>query len=276
MKRQRSGATTGSSGRPARQPTQTLFVGLLLLVFMCMVWSLLAGIRLPTFFQRLFGLVNALLAMLVVMFAIREYGKRYNRLPLPWFGRVSTSRIAGGLTFLAVFGWWLSPWAPIPAGPAEPDLLRLLEQGLDVPQLCLVDENLASVDPPTPSAAAREAAALVVASADPFRQALVAIARGRYVDAETLLDRVEHAGGASARDIQLIRALLDCYAGRYDAASRRYGELLRQQPMYEDFLRTALSPPCWPAISTRRIVAPSRFTSKLKCAPANRSACIRP
>ena len=30
------------------------------------------------------------------------------------------------------------------------------------------------------------------------------------------------------------------------------------------FLRTALSPPCWPAISTRRIVAPSRFTSKLK------------
>ncbi len=32
------------------------------------------------------------------------------------------------------------------------------------------------------------------------------------------------------------------------------------------FSRMALSPPCWPAISTRRIVAPSRFTSKLKCA----------
>ena len=120
MKRQRSGATTGSSGRPARQPTQTLFVGLLLLVFMCMVWSLLAGIRLPTFFQRLFGLVNALLAMLVVMFAIREYGKRYNRLPLPWFGRVSTSRIAGGLTFLAVFGWWLSPWRRFQRGLPSP------------------------------------------------------------------------------------------------------------------------------------------------------------
>lgn len=235
MKRQRSDAAA-ASGRPVRQPTHTLFVGLLLLVFMCMVWSLLTGIRLPTFFQRLFGLVNALLVMLVVMFAIREYGKRYNRLPLPWFGRVSTSRIAGGLAFLAVFGWWLSPWAPIPAGPAEPDLLRLLEQGLDVPQLCLVDENLASVDPPTPSAAAREAAALVGTDTDPFRQALVAIARGRYVDAERLLDRAEHAGGVSAREIQLVRAQLDCYAGHYDAASQRYGELLKGQPMYEDFL----------------------------------------
>jgi tetratricopeptide (TPR) repeat protein len=213
-----------------------LFVGLLLLVFMCVVWSMFTGIRLPTFFQRLAGLVNSLLAMLVVMFAIREYGKRYNRLPLPWFGRVSTSRIAGGLTFLAVFAWWLSPWAPIPAGAAEPDLVRLLEQGLDVPQLCLIDDNLASVDPPTPSTAAREAAALVAPDANPFRMALVMIARGRYADAENLINQAEQAGGISAREIQLVRAQLDCYAGRYDAASRRYGELLRQQPMYEDFL----------------------------------------
>ena len=82
---------------------------------MLMVWFV-GPAQLPLFFQRLVGLVNALLAMLVVVFAIREYGKKYNRLRWPVFGRVSTSKVAGSLAFIAVAAWWLSPWAPIPPG----------------------------------------------------------------------------------------------------------------------------------------------------------------
>ena len=147
-----------AAARPPRQPTRTLIAGLLWIVFMLVVWFQAPGIRLPTFFQRLVGIANALLTMLVVMFAIREYGKRLNRLPLPLLGRVSTSRIAGGIVFLAVLGWWISPWAPIPAGPPEPDLWDMLEQGSGTPLLQVVDRNLATLVPPVPSADARLAA----------------------------------------------------------------------------------------------------------------------
>src|ERR1700676_4478017 len=139
---------TAAAGRTPRQPRRTLIAGLVLLVFMLLVWCQAPGVPLPTFFQHLVGLANALLAMLVVVFAIREYAKRYNRLPLPWFGRISTSRVAGVATFLAVCGWWLSPWAPLPADRGEPDLWRLLEQPLSMPLLSLDDAELATINPP--------------------------------------------------------------------------------------------------------------------------------
>jgi hypothetical protein len=51
--------------------------------------------------------------MVTAMFAMREYGRSYNRLRIPGIGSVRTSVILGGLVFLAVFAWWLTPWAPI-------------------------------------------------------------------------------------------------------------------------------------------------------------------
>jgi hypothetical protein len=68
---------------------------------------------LPLFFQRLVGVVNALLSMVTVMFAVREYGRGYNRLRLPAIGSVRTSIVLGAVVFLAVLTWWFSPWAPI-------------------------------------------------------------------------------------------------------------------------------------------------------------------
>lgn len=76
-----------------------------------------SAVKLPIFFQRLIGLVNALLAMVTAMFAMREYGRSYNRLRIPGIGSVRTSVILGGLVFLAVFAWWLTPWAPIQPMP---------------------------------------------------------------------------------------------------------------------------------------------------------------
>ena len=98
---------------------RTMFCGALLVIFFVVVYFLLpapdswARAELPIFFQRLVGLVNALLAMVTAMFAVREYGKSYNRFRVPGLGSLRTSWIVGGIVFLAVLGWWFSPWAPI-------------------------------------------------------------------------------------------------------------------------------------------------------------------
>ena len=98
-----------------RQPTGTYLAATILVVFLVMVFF--AGpAELPRFFQRLVGFANALLAMLVMVFAIREFGKRVNRFRVPGLGRLSTSKLAGAAVFALVLAWWLSPWAPIHAG----------------------------------------------------------------------------------------------------------------------------------------------------------------
>ncbi|HEV3417213.1 MAG TPA: tetratricopeptide repeat protein [Pirellulales bacterium] len=231
-------ASAPTAARPLRQPTRTRLTGLILLAFMLVVFFV-GPAELPVFFQRLVGIVNALLAMLTVVFAIREYGKKYNRLRWPLVGRVSTSKVAGSLTFVAVFGWWLSPWAPIPAGEAEPDLWRLLEHGLDEPMLTLADRQLATIAAPMPSAAARHAAKGISTESSPFPQALRAVAEARFDDANILLTKLEQdrATGRDMREtIRAARAQADLYAGRFAEASGHFGELLGDEPRREDYL----------------------------------------
>ncbi|HKD36125.1 MAG TPA: hypothetical protein VKB78_04970, partial [Pirellulales bacterium] len=74
-----SPAAPRGAPRPPRQPTRTRLTALILAAFLLIVWFV-GPAQLPVFFQRLVGLVNAILAMLLVVFAIREYGKKYNRL----------------------------------------------------------------------------------------------------------------------------------------------------------------------------------------------------
>jgi hypothetical protein len=99
---------------------RTLLCVGLLLAFYVVVFFLVPDAlpaKLDIFFQRLIGLANALLAMVTAMFAMREYGRSYNRLRIPGVGSVRSSVILGGLVFLAVFAWWLTPWAPIEPMP---------------------------------------------------------------------------------------------------------------------------------------------------------------
>ncbi len=227
--------------RSARQPTRTRTTGLILLAFMLVVWFVAPG-QLPLFFQRLVGIVCALLAMLLVVFAIREYGKKYNRLRWPFIGRVSTSKVLGTLTLLAVFALWVSPWAPIQPIQSEPDLWRLLEQGLDAPLLVLADRTTAIIAPPAPSEAARQLASAVTADSPAFPQALKAVVESNFSVADAILDRLERDENGNAELLELVRAAragADLYAGRYDEASRHYRELLAQQPRREDYLAHA-------------------------------------
>jgi hypothetical protein len=222
--------------RGTRQPTRARFAGLLLLVFMLIVWFAAPDLRLPRFFQLLVGAVNAILAMLVVIFAIREYGKKYNRLRWPLLGRVSTSKVAGAATLAAVFGWWLSPWAPIRAGESEPDLWRMLERQLDVAQLVLLDEKTPALAPPIPSPAMQSAANRIEPTDPPFRRALKAIVAGDSAEAIRLLDEVEKNHATEYDVLEMTRAQAEMYSGQFAAASRRFGRLLERQPRREEFL----------------------------------------
>jgi hypothetical protein len=94
------------------RPQRTAVAAVILVAFLTVAWFAAPPV-LPLFFQRLVGVTGALLAALVAVFAVREFGKRYNRLRLPWLGRISTSQAVGIVVFLAVLAWWLSPWAPI-------------------------------------------------------------------------------------------------------------------------------------------------------------------
>ena len=106
--------------RTAKQPRGTLVAAAVLAAFMVIVYFAAPDVVLPTFFQRLVGIANASIAMLVVIFAVREFGNRWNRVRVPGLGRVNTSKVLGALVFVAVLAWWLSPWAPIQAASAGP------------------------------------------------------------------------------------------------------------------------------------------------------------
>jgi hypothetical protein len=180
--------------------------------------------------------------MLLVVFAIREYGKKYNRLRWPLVGRVSTSKVLGTLTFIGVLALWLSPWAPIQPIQSEPDLWRLLEQGLDAPLLVLSDRDTAIIAPPAPWEAAQRLASAVTANSPPFPRALKAIVESRFNDADALFDRLERDERRNPESLELVRAAraqADAYAGRYDEANRGYRELLAGQPRREAYLAHA-------------------------------------
>jgi membrane associated rhomboid family serine protease len=68
--------------------------------------------RTPTFVQRIVAVAASLLAMLTVVFALRDWGY-YQSVSLPLVGRVKWSTLVGGCVFLAVFAWWVSPWTPL-------------------------------------------------------------------------------------------------------------------------------------------------------------------
>ncbi|MDZ4817533.1 MAG: hypothetical protein SGJ20_01020 [Planctomycetota bacterium] len=84
----------------------------LLAAFMVVVYFA-APAALPLFFQRMVGLVNAMLAMIAAMFAVREYARGYNRVRVPGLTRLHTASWVGSAVLIAVMVWWCSSYAPI-------------------------------------------------------------------------------------------------------------------------------------------------------------------
>ena len=112
-----TGAAPRNTLMKLRQPPKaTLKSAGLLLTFYLLVYF--AGpTELPAAMQRFVGVVNAVLAMLVVLFADAELGGERLQLRVPFLPAQTVGRVAAGAVFLLVLAWWLSPWAPIAAMP---------------------------------------------------------------------------------------------------------------------------------------------------------------
>jgi len=108
---------TGNSVRLLRQldrtPRATLMALAMLVAFYWVVYFA-APAHLPYLLQRFVGLSNALLAMVLVLFADSELGPRL-RLATTWRASRLAS-VAAATVFIVIFAWWLSPWAPIQVG----------------------------------------------------------------------------------------------------------------------------------------------------------------
>jgi hypothetical protein len=87
-----------------------LFSAVVLVVFYVVVFYAVHP-RMPLLLQRLVGVSNAMLAMLVAIFAAGEIRKRR---PSAEKRRITLlGQIVGLIVFVLVLAWWLSPWAPI-------------------------------------------------------------------------------------------------------------------------------------------------------------------
>jgi hypothetical protein len=104
--------------RARRPPQAATFTASLLGVVLLLAYFA-APPRLPLNMVVLVGLVCATLAMLLVVFSAREYGVGHTTCKIA-FWRVGVDHLAGGLLFVLVLCWWLSPWAPIhPSRPTR-------------------------------------------------------------------------------------------------------------------------------------------------------------
>ena len=105
-----------SSVQPARAlkklsaGPQATFMSLVVLAVFYLVVFFAAPQELPYFMQRLVGLSNALLAMLVVLFADAELGlfrtSRSKR-------SILSAPLVASIVFIVIFLWWCSAWAPL-------------------------------------------------------------------------------------------------------------------------------------------------------------------
>lgn len=101
------------SARDRREPKATVMTASLIGLLLLMAWFV-APPAVPRLLQALVGLVNATLAMLLVVFAAREYGFAYRKRRVLGY-RLGAEHLLGGVLFVVVLCWWLSPWAPIKA-----------------------------------------------------------------------------------------------------------------------------------------------------------------
>jgi tetratricopeptide (TPR) repeat protein len=210
----------------------TIVTGVILLVFFVAVFFALPD-RLPRLMLYLLGITNAVLMLLLPMFASREYGHGLTKRQLPLFGQVDLGTVGGVLLSLATFGWWLSPFAPIGVGiPSADEMAQRLSEELTLATLTMPDKVLAVIEPPFPPEPLAIQAARIPNEAPAYARLIKAIAERRYADASILADRA--AGeGADAQKLLLARGQIEVFSGNYSDAPAHF---LAASEMNQDVL----------------------------------------
>lgn len=197
-----------------RQPKATIIAAVLLVVFLVVVFFVMPP-QLPWLVQKFVGFINAMLAMLVVVFGVKEYGKKHETFRLLFWKKIHTGLVGGGALFALVMGWWLSPFAPIQVGmPGADEVARVLGTELTLAVLVMPDTTLAVLDPPQPPARAATIAKQISGDADAYSLLVKAIAERRFIEASGLADQAEQSG-VDAVKLAVARGQLLVFSGRY-------------------------------------------------------------
>ena len=203
---------------------------------------------LPEYRQRVLAVLMALLAGLFGFFLTGDVG-----LELKWvasrFGEVGVKAAGGMALFVLVLIWWLSPLAPVQteemrerlegvesaAGRIEAktdQIVALLKDELSLKnrQIGELQAQLELGQLPAVSERARELAAQIPKTADPYARALKAIAEGRFDEARQLLDEVIATQEEDLGTAYHARGETEFYAGRYPDAASWYKKALALRP----------------------------------------------
>jgi len=210
---------------------------------------------LPIIWQRLAGIVCALLAVATYGLATRQIIPREELLSrlaagagaeeiqrathpprrsvrLPLVGDVTLRFLGGIAVFVLVAGWWFTPLAPIKViRPVIKDLTIPFAQEIAGASLAFPAETMATPLPPViPFQAPMLARRINKDRADSYLLGLRAIAEGRFGEARTLLADAERGRVAQPAQIQLARAQNEMFASRFADAAEQYAEILQAKP----------------------------------------------
>ena len=204
-----------------QQRKATIISAAILVVFLALVFFVLPP-NLPWGMQKLVGVLNALLVMLLAIFGVKEFGEKYRTFNLPLLKKIDTGIVVGCALGLLVLGWWMSPFAPIVAGThGAEEVAVLLGDEITLAVLVMPDTMLAVIEPPVPPSRAAAISERIAADADIHSRLIKAIAERRYIEAEVLAKRAQDAG-VDAGLVALARGQLAVYSGQYEDAPRLF------------------------------------------------------
>ena len=252
-------------GRPPRQPRRTLIAGLVLLVFMLMVWFPAPGLRLPVFFSGWSGWPCACWrcssCSLYANTATLEP-------PRHCCCSGGSARAGSAATFPAVRAWWLSSSSAAAGRPGRSRPVAAAPANLNMPLLSLDDAELATIVPPAPSLAARDSAAAVTATGIRF------IVHSSWQSPAGNSTTRPSCSTSAAPSALVDRETLDLARAQLDLLRRAV--LVGQPPVWRTAARPAavlrLSGPrhAWPSarLAAEHADADQRAEQLLECRPA--------
>jgi tetratricopeptide (TPR) repeat protein len=158
---------------------------------------------------------------------LRDTRKQRRKVKLPLLGETSLRALGGGAIAVLVFGWWLTPLAPVRVAQRKIEDLSVPLSG-EILSVVLVmpDPHLATAQVPIVSARARHLAQEIPDHAEPYQRGQKAIAQRQFDSARELLASALEGGQTDPADVHVAMAQTELYAFRFEEAVKEYQKAL--------------------------------------------------
>lgn len=169
--------------------------------------------------------------------ALRESRHKRRKVKLPGLGEVTFRQLGGAGIFVAVWIWWLTPWAPIRVAQRKlEDPAQVLAEEVLSPVLVLTDPYLPMVQLPVQPPKVKELARYLPAGPSRVDRAWKLLAEGRFDEARQQFQAVfqESTETGAIDRATLGLAQTEMYSWNFSAAGESYEKLLqrnRQDPL---------------------------------------------